>query len=548
MDIEAPKIVWDKTSHHNIFGITGTALKVGVGPKGKENPDYVRFTLTDYNPWEAVDYKNGIPLNKHIENIAYNFGQDYCNKYCASNSYLLSSKPSGLPNDNIQELIRKEKESLRPTSKYNYKPIFSKEARDVRFMFETAMRKSSVTSKENGQVVVDKANTLYSTINNRQFNKDYSRYAYHNRAGAVDDKLLTSDVGTTYYQDVGNTRVYSATLNYKLAVAGIEIGTTLKDGVYTPSNIVPDGYANNTPGYRPYKFYISLVDSSGNYINEKEFNLVLTVKDDIPPVGYGSVFDYKNEILSYFPYKTKDRIASASELERAPSYCLSGENYLTGNLDNDKFIRAKIWLPTNDINGYIGDDSNNITKSYSSLISLDSKIVKNVKNSAFFEQIKANVTPRFIEDNVETQFKVFVSDNCGLATATLTLNYFSSSDDEEDKTGEITSNWVSGADIAEGSKNFIASNSEDLFHAVFRGKTEYFPMAIPIKIYAVDNARDWDYYPGGAVNSDGNWKWNPIVQGVDTPNSRTFKTSLPIYSSNLDIRMLEKSMKIRERQ
>ena len=76
-------------------------------------------------------------------------------------------------------------------------------------------------------------------------------------------------------------------------------------------------------------------------------------------------------------------------------------------------------------------------------------------------------------------------------------------------------------------------------------------MAIPIKIYAVDNARDWDYYPptgAGSAGADGNWTWNKstIIRGKDAHNYRWFKTSLPVYGSSLDIRIIDKTMKNKE--
>ena len=120
MDIDSPKIVWDYTTPNNLFGITGTQLATKVGPKGLENPDYVKFTITDNNPWEAVETPAGIGLDEHIRNYAYNLGTTECNNYCSANTTLNKLYKSLNPTDtNIKKNIEDLKKSHQPTANLN---------------------------------------------------------------------------------------------------------------------------------------------------------------------------------------------------------------------------------------------------------------------------------------------------------------------------------------------------------------------------------------------------------------------------------------------
>ena len=59
-------------------------------------------------------------------------------------------------------------------------------------------------------------------------------------------------------------------------------------------------YANNTPGYVPYAFDVIATDSSGNMVNTK-LNLVLNVRDNIPPIPWVTMIDNKTGASSIIP-------------------------------------------------------------------------------------------------------------------------------------------------------------------------------------------------------------------------------------------------------
>ena len=287
-----------------------------------------------------------------------------------------------------------------------------------------------------------------------------------------------------------------------------------------------------------------MTDSSGNYVRDKLFNVALHVRDDIPPIGYGSIFDYKNEVLSYFPCMDIKDVAIATN---TPCYTLDKNNYsYFGSSLNEKLVKAD-WKPSETSpEGYINDASSGTGVTYKAIKSLGDKVSTNVQDNIFLEQIKNGVPPHYMEDNVECEMKAFVSDNCGNATATLKVSYFVTADGGSEATGFAQSSWSSAAKIASDSfDSEIASSSEEVFHNVFRGKSGQFIMGIPIEIVAEDDARDWDYYNPGTVNVNGDWDWNTITlrKGGDKHNKRIFKTTLPVHESVLDIRILDKTIK-----
>lgn len=554
MDTENPTIVWKETAPNNLFGITGTALASGVGPKGMTNPSNITFTVTDNNPWEAVQNNAGLDLSKHIVNHSINNGAANTIAYCNSNETLkktlagvrsqVDSHSSG-----IKSQIKTAKNNHQKSSHLNLVPVFSRAARDVRMSFETAKRETSGTNI--GTVTVDKVNNLYENVNGCKFDSDKTTenyYAYHWHSG-VENKQYLSILNQSYNRTVGGTVVYDSTIKYQMALTNIRLGQGA-------NNVVPDGYANNTPGYgdwsgnsltkiRPYKFYVSLIDSSGNYTGEKELNMVLNIKDDIPPIGYGSMTDHKDENTSTFPYKTDKAAGKFAEESCTPVYSLSGENYFAMGL-NPNLVREANWTAANTAMGYMKGFN---TNSYQAMKSMGDKIVTGIKDSVFTDQVKANLSPRATEDNVECTFGVYVTDNCGNATATMTLSYFNndgrSSNAQVEKTLKISSGFIDAkAKMGKGtfnSDNMCASTSASI-NTVFRGKSDQFPMAIPVTITATDDAREWDYYKDCTYNSDGTWKWGSIIQGAAANKKRTFKTSVPVYGSDLNIRTLDKTI------
>ena len=552
IDTTKPKVAWEQTVPNNLFGYTGGELKAGVGPKGKTNPTNISFTVTDNNPWEGVETQNGLSLDDHIRNINHNYGGVYCSDYCSRNPYLKErySKLGLTSIPGIRTEIDSRKKLTQPTSSYNYKPLFSRQARDVRLAFET-VRRDLLT----GEVKLGKADKLYDSTSSRQFNTDSdSSYAVHYRGGDAHNEKYEQSLlldKMQYVRKVGSTDVYDSTLVYKMPVSSIKIGTNDAGGSL---NRIPDSYANNTPGYkdesrdiiRPYKFFISLADSSGNYTGEKELNMVLNVRDDIPPIGYGSVYDSKYEKYSYFPYEGEVKTFS-EDSANAPSNRINGEYYYFSQTLDDKVLRGTDWA-SNDEAGFV--KSSGVASPYKAVISLGDKITASTKsdslmdNKVFMQHVRNKISPQAVEDNVECMFNVYVSDNSGGGKATLSVSFFETNGyngSQPETTKSITSTWTSAADTGISTVGKVASTTKEL-HTLFRGGAGQFPMAIPIKIVSEDDARDWDYYNECNIDGVGGWTWGTIHYGGDAKNTRTFKTSLPVFGSELDIRTLDKTI------
>ncbi len=556
VDTEKPSLDLAKTSPNNLFGITGRPLTVGVGPQGKTNPNFVSFTVTDNNPWEAVENQAGLSTSQHLQNYAINNGyndnaqwgtkgvQTYAALFgpdSALKSTYDSIKSSLSSYTGVRNQIKTAKASHQKSSHLNLKPVFSRYARDVRLSFQSAKRDTTGGTK--GKVTVDKASTLFNNLG-RQFdadNKNNNFYAVHYHDGNKSSKYLDT-FSQSYSNTVGGTVVYDSTIEYHVDTANLKIGST-------GDNTVPDGYANNTPGYatfsgnsiteiRPYKFFVRMVDSSGNFVDNKELNLVLNVKDDIPPVGYGSVIDQKEKIASTFPYKTDSANGKYALSEKTPVYELNDQNYFVMGLDES--LKRDNWTPSNtSAYGYVNDKS---TNSYQAMRSMGDSITVAVNDDVYKAQIANNLSPRPTEDNVECTFNVYVSDNCGVATATLKFRYFNNDGrgaSQQEMQKEIVSGFTNANAYIAGSQ--CASTTSSV-NTVFRGQSNQFPMAIPITITATDNAREWDYYNGGSINSNGEWQWGTIIKGADANKTRVFKTSLPVYGSDLNIRTLDKSI------
>lgn len=506
IDMQQPRILFTETKPNNLFGETGNDLAVGVGPSGMANPAQVKLAFSDNNPWEAVDSELGITSKAIFDSNR----QHNVSTQSQINSLVASGKPS---------------------AHLNLKPVFAKLLnRKIRLAFETSARDTA------GRYLKNRAGLNFDTL--------YSHYYTKNAAGAViENNQRLQKESQTFSETAANGNIsYFAKVFYKVPLNFICVGNggSLK---------IPAGYANNTPGYydaaaktiKPYEFYLEVTDSSGNKMAETPLNLVLHVRDNMPPNPYGVMTELKDNTVSYFPLMLKAARAAGVPVSKYSDY--SFKNVTKTTFDENFSDLSPTWAADSTADGYI----NGKVGYYQSLKSMGDQIVAPFNDAAYTKQVD-NITgagvsflpPRFVEDNVEAVFQVGVSDNAGIATATLTFNYFDTTGAE--KSRSISSGWHSTS-LASGK---IASTTGQAT-AVFRGVEAQFPMAIPIKIYATDNARDWDYYTTGSLADTNNpwsaWKWGTPTIGGNAFKTRTYKTSVPVYGSNLIIRTLDKTIR-----
>ena len=559
LDTDRPTIVYNETSPINLYGLTGRPLAANYAGESKTNPPNVAFAISDNNAWEATGETGLSTLYKHVENYMYNFGVSACEKYTKGSSILegyyntakgvLGGSWKGIRKD-IEDAMNSESKS----SHLNMRPLYCKFARDTRFVFDTSVRNLD------GSIAYGRGDSFKYNSGTKQYTKDDELFDGDNCNYAYNPGIKTSSNLTllppTTVDDGGNK--FHAVMKYTMALANIK----LRNGV----NMVPEGYANNTPGYTPYQFYVRSTDCSGNYtfVNKLDnkidgympLNMALHVRDDIPPIPYGSVKEFKGGNEYVFPQEKSDIASSTSSPLAFSIVNTSGASaypeYFGMDFGTD-FLRKRVWSADNNDTGYLKDDPSN---SYKSLLSFcgsaaspnDLTIANGdtVKGKAnFISQLKKGVSPYYVEDNVECLFKVYSTDNAGDSVATLSFKYYTT-DNPASEDSLIGSAWCNFKSPGVTTSGTVASSSLDA-SAMFRGPRDKYPFAIPIIIVAEDNAKDWDEYLGYSANPSDPTKassiWGTLRPGANKPNQRIFLTTLAVFYSGLDVRLLEKTLK-----
>ena len=585
IDTKEPEIVYADTPNVNLFGITGRPLEEGQGVGKYSNPKYVSFTIKDNNAWEAGS-ENGIGLVEHVQNYAYNYGSAACASYTAGSEKLSEI----FKNVSYQEGIKKEIEDLmeqgKKTSHKNYKKIFSKSAVDTRFIFDSAgYYKNSTNPFKGGAVFVDKADSLKYTFsgsdpNSGQYVKynetnpaekpylfytDDSLYAFHRFDGTDTSRYLERLTPSYYTDTIGGVVQKTSKSVYRILLTNIKMKNL--------QNMVPENYANNTPGYEPYHFYIRSTDCSGNYtyvpgdenkLKKEQYlplNIALHVKDDIPPIAFGRMVDTKNNNTMSFPQVATslgsescpldlnaNNIASVTHI---PSAGGTGVPEFFGMTLDNEFLRAQNWYSADNDGNVVGSNGtyktllsfspNNITLNTNMVIAHGQTVTN---NNVFVAQLNNQVTPYYVEDNTLCNFFVNSMDNAGMASTTLFFMYYKNGLNQDNGLGY----GIASQSFTPYGTNDINGNLASRTASVgglFRGP-EY-PMSIPILIVSEDDAKEWDYYDGivtkpNDISKPGNL-FGQLIKGGDSANNRYISTSLAVFKSGLDIKTLEKSLK-----
>ena len=589
MDIKKPSICYNETKPNNLYAYTGDSI---VSDNVRTmNPTNIQFTIKDNNPWEGGTNK-GISLRQHVLNYIYNFGLPKAQEYVQLTKALKTTW------DSISSSEKSSADSLgsrngRGTTvkPFNLLPLFCKEASDVRLYFETAIRRTNANS--NDTIEVGRADILYNSAA-FPFIEERNTYACHSRTGnelaslckdgnTSVSSIISDDTSST--NNDGELTTYFAKTSYKMPVSAIKLGVSVNSttGAITSVDRVPDYYANNTVGYKPYKFYISAIDCSGNYLGDinnndrilikegnsttatscikfgKEINIRLNVADNIPPVAFGSLKEMKHETTSYFPYKTKECQNNFEDINKTTVYSYTtNEGYganipngANGLLKNSNSTKSLVWLPDNTVDGYInGNSAYQAIRPIAENAGLGAKEEvgkliygkdSNKKTIAdiypdFMKQVQARLSPQIVEDNVECVLGVTVSDNCATnAIATLSICMLGPDLKQTNYSVSSNSKATSGKPVPE-----VASQTT---RVVFRGLLDDFPMAVPVLIRAADDAREFSHFNVNSTEDGFTWDENHEVGGGSAPNVRYFRTVIPVVGSNLDIRTLDKSIK-----
>ena len=455
----------------NVMNIEAEALILGVD---KSKPTLMQ---NQTNPRNIFGFTNQ-PLASGIGPDGKTNPANIYFQLSDNNPWENSSETGVSKEDSADNRIHNDGYASDKTSEYNLKPVFSKENRSASLKYEF------ITAPSQYAAPVGLNTQLLSGSN---------IFVAKNTPGA--------DTQTDSY------------LGFTVALSEIGYGNIAKN------------YANNTPGYQPYKFDVIATDSSGNSESYK-LNLVLNVRDNVPPIPWVTMIDGKTDERSLIP--------AIADLPQSGYQQLPFE--LMETITNAEST-ATTWNPGNNGNipGITGRQLRALPQKSAAVVA--PAATGDVEAVAAL--VQQGIPPNFLEDSVEFSMYPFGTDNAGGATATVTVGYLDA---------------VSGDAKTWSSQNSTTRNAGTLAPNIatggallgfFRGLPGDFPMFSPVVITAEDDARDWNYF----VSDDGsaNWTWpdsgpgpklnnaNPAMK----PNTRTLNTMLLIYDSRMRIRTLD---------
>ncbi|MBF0408593.1 MAG: hypothetical protein HQM10_14685 [Candidatus Riflebacteria bacterium] len=473
-----PAFVASMTTPRNLFGETGEQLAQGVGPTGLTNPQYIRFHFMDNNPWENGATLNGVTQSAAVTNRTYNNG------YTGNNS------------------------------SFNLKPVFSRDSNThgVNFYFHTALT---------GSTHVTGIGTYTGDASQMSLFQQYYSRSW--------DPLPNTKLNWTIMNIPVNPHLTFGQTQNSYIEFSLDIADLYFSGIDNNRRI-PINYANNTPGYAPYPFFASFCDASGNAATVT-LNLALNVRDNKPPIPWGEVEDLKETSAARaFPnfrrFPDFDYGTTPSGNPQIASISLSLACY-----DNQTS-----WSPDG-VTGVIPIAASGLGFTAAPLKTLKAPTQNVVNNfdtadTNLLNQVKANIHPNYIEDNVEFILAAGASDNAGPATNTLVFRY-------KDISGTASNITVRSRYVWPPISNATGSQAV----GIIRGLPGQFPIACKVEMTATDDAKDWSYYKDSSGNAN---NWTIGNRTLSTPtnrrNTRTLNTALTFFESRIDIRTLEKSI------
>jgi hypothetical protein len=466
-------LVVDTNSPRIAFSQTTPKQLYGETGKLLEPEGNISFKLVDNNPWEAS------AANSHDD-------------YDIANIDLNNTTTANISNAGA--------------SSENLLPVFSSSNRFLEFSYEVSQAASDMTI----------------TLATHTFSPGWGQKVAELVPGQTSDEGLSGIAAPTIVAEVNsNARVFKSIFSFVHAANRLgNSGSPLQ---------IPINYANNTPGYRPYQFYVEAMDSSGNHLPLTRLNLVLHVKDTLPPNPYVMIEEFKNNVVTRAPSLTSitDPADNDDWRNQFANQTAFSQYFDYGNwsADEDGFIAA---FGTANLSAlpYINGD--------------DEKIVA-LRTGTIKDTIVTTIAPGdlMLEDNVEVLFTIGAVDNAGVASASLEYSIYNISKEETPRSISMFEAWKS-AGITDSIGSYTATS-----RAVFReGGDIEFPIAVPIMMTADDDARDWDSYPNEDHNDNFQWSdWGTLEEGNPDSNSRDFDTSLPVYGSQLQIRTIDRGIR-----
>jgi len=479
IDNQLPRLVETLTTPNNMYGFTGDPIVANTGlDGGVSNPSVLNFTIVDDNPWENAAGVNGITdVAVLAANRSYN-----------ANYFLAGNRKSS----------------------YNLKSAFGKTAlnigRSTKLFFHSVQNVATHTVKV--ATFTSDFQALYTSL------PTHAQSILNNPAFYLSwTQLNTPDTSGPPY-NVATTNAY---ISHNIDITNLKF--TNQAG--TLVNQIPSNYANNTPGYQPYPFYLQITDSSGNTASAT-LNTVLNVRDNIAPTMWAMLVDQKNpgspvtfpiysapmatQSLAFYDQNSRP----ANTYKALISWTPSPSGTTLGNLGNPGDFAG--WVATPKLLKFLGG-----------------AVTPNFNDADLVNQLKNSVPPLYLEDNVEFQAWAYASDNSGGATSTLAICYPSPA-------GTIAT-WSTSS----------GGTPPATLSGVFRGLPGLYPFANRVFMIANDDAKTWTWktsMAGGLQWFSNDQKMNTLTP-VGAPNARRFYTTLPVFETKLLIHTIERSLQNR---
>jgi hypothetical protein len=483
IDSTSPTLIFSDTSPNQLYGETGKLLaNAGNG----QSANKIAITMTDNNPWEAITSVTPHP-HSALSNIAYN-----------------QKRIENITTENAE---------------YNLKPVFNNLNRYFRVYYEVSDADAT-----------KKVNSTYTP------------------GWGIDPATVSSTKPVSFEGITASSKLVEDTSAYNKLYTNIKLSLPLANLTANGELRIPSNYANNTPSYQPLKFYYDASDSSGNVIEKEELNVILHIKDTIRPMPFGEIVEFKNNNIAYIP-STSSNLPDEKDKKVITTWyddfkTLTRRSDMVYDKDEDNLA---IWSG----NAQTAKICNHGSKELYSLpyINSSNEIVS-LKTTKFHDKISSKlneIAPGNIEveDNVEILIKAGAVDNAGAAMSQLTLKYFDINGSQRSTVLAYPTDWNLDGVRYDSTEPKPTQSTRLVFreHVVLdntSGETKVdFPLGIPIIIEAKDNAKEWDTYKKDTHGAT-TFSWGNLTEGALKSNTRTFKTTLPVYGTKLEIRTIDK--------
>ncbi|NLM17540.1 MAG: hypothetical protein GX221_07470 [Candidatus Riflebacteria bacterium] len=524
VDSTPPRILFAETSPNQINLETGK-------PFPEQN---LQFTIIDNSRWNALKTQ---PFGKDGNMLGFTKEKSKAN--ALSNAYVLSQ-------------IAYLKSAKLPSSHLQLKPVYSFYNRETEITYSMTLIDNKFNDTTTNKLVeVSHESALKKKASSDTLEPRFLAFKHPDGALILSDSAVTDNVKAA---DGSSLSVRRGKVVYNLDLSQLKS----LDENKLPVNKVPIAYANNSLGYTPYVFKVRSVDSSGNEMEWTSLNSLMEVKDIIPPIPFLSITEHKNMSTSVVPNFRLDSGSAAYGDMNAYSKAIGGKTIFSSIFE---LGTSKQTWKANSLTGQIGDGVNAMfaMPPHPTQGAGLGKLGKGMNMSTPYGTLvrTPSIPPAAVENNVLVTFRASSLDNSGQAKTELTYVYLDGDNKEKTASCSTDINKYEQKPVSGGYKMESYPFASSI--GVFRGTYDDFPMAAPLMLKAVDNARDHDKYIWVGDKEPSTAVWDPIEnlnrnpvfelkymmdkEGEPSPNETTLNSSLPVWGSRLEAMPIERTIR-----